>query len=137
MKFYIRLKDGEPYEHPITEGNFAQAFPNVDTLNLPPEFAEFERVEQPSLGVYEIYEGVVYEFHNGVVKDVHSVRPMNYTERLDKQNQIKTLWETSGFSSWVFNEKTCSFDPPISYPDDGNIYIWKEESLGWVLLDSN
>jgi hypothetical protein len=81
MNLYIQIRDGQPYEHPIMEDNFVIAFPNVDLNNLPPEFAKFERVEQPVLSKYEVYEGVSYEWFNDIVKDVHSVRSMTDEEK--------------------------------------------------------
>ena len=57
MKLYIRIKDGQTFEHPIFEDNFREAFPDVDVNNLPDEFAHFERVAPPTRGVYEVYEG--------------------------------------------------------------------------------
>lgn len=81
MNLYIQIRDGQPYEHPIMEDNFVAAFPNVDLVNLPPEFARFERVPQPVWGEYEVYEGARYEWVDGVVKDVHVVRPMTEQER--------------------------------------------------------
>lgn len=36
------------------------------------------------------------------------------------------------FPSWVLNESTCLWDPPIPYPSDGQLYTWDEESLCWV-----
>lgn len=36
------------------------------------------------------------------------------------------------FDSWVLNEDTCLWEPPIPYPNDGAVYQW-DESLGdWV-----
>ena len=37
----------------------------------------------------------------------------------------------SPFPSWVFNETTCNFDPPIPKPSDGNEYWWNEENQSW------
>ena len=38
------------------------------------------------------------------------------------------------FNSWILNEDTCCWDPPVSYPNDGNQYYWDEENLNWVAL---
>jgi hypothetical protein len=72
MELFICIKDGQPFEHPIFGDNFCQAFPNVDTNNLPPEFARFERIERPTLGIYEIMvlDQPTYELVDGVCKDV-------------------------------------------------------------------
>jgi hypothetical protein len=34
--------------------------------------------------------------------------------------------------SWTLNEDTCQRDCPSSYPLDGAIYNWDEESLQWI-----
>lgn len=39
------------------------------------------------------------------------------------------------FDSWVLNTETCSWDAPIKCPDDGNQYLWNEETQSWNLLD--
>ena len=36
------------------------------------------------------------------------------------------------YASWVLNEDTCLWEPPVPYPDDGNNYIWDEETTSWV-----
>lgn len=36
------------------------------------------------------------------------------------------------FPSWVINEDTCLWDPPIPYPEGGGGYEWSEDSLSWV-----
>lgn len=132
MELFIQIKDGKPFEHPILGGNFRQAFPHIDPNNLPPEFAQFERIEPPSIGIYEIYEGVTYEKHGDFYKDVHHVRGMTQDEVLAKQNQAKAEWSENGFVSWLFDENTCSFVPPIPRPMDGKIYRWDEPTVSWV-----
>jgi len=132
MELFIRIKDGQPFEHPIFGNNFRQAFPNVDIENLPPEFARFIRVPVPEIGPYEIYEGVIYVLADGVCKDVHQVSQMTVEQIAEKQNSIKNTWNASGLFSWIFNENTCSFSPPIPYPEDGNHYRWDEPTTSWV-----
>lgn len=135
MELYIRIKNGRPFEHPIFGDNFRQAFPDVDTNNLPPLFARFTRVEHPIVGVYEVYEGVTYEWDGGIVKDVHHVRPMTEQEKAAKQQAVKDNWAANGFASWTFNEATCAFVPPIPYPQDGKRYRWDEPTTSWVLME--
>lgn len=80
MELYIRLADGQPVDHPILGDNFRQAFPDIDTSNLPAEFAQFERI-QPTPGKYEVTVGNTYQFVGSVVKDVWEYRPMTDEER--------------------------------------------------------
>ena len=35
------------------------------------------------------------------------------------------------FESWVLNEETCIWDPPIPYPTDNKSYRWDEQTLSW------
>jgi hypothetical protein len=51
MNLYIQIKDGQPFEHPIFEDNFIEAFPNVDINNLPLEFAKFRRIPIEECGL--------------------------------------------------------------------------------------
>jgi hypothetical protein len=36
------------------------------------------------------------------------------------------------YPSWVLNEETCLWEPPIPYPRDGFMYTWDEETTSWV-----
>lgn len=36
------------------------------------------------------------------------------------------------YNSWLLNEETCNWYPPVVYPDDGAAYSWNEETLSWV-----
>jgi hypothetical protein len=132
MELFIKIVDGQPFEHPILGHNLRQAFPNIDTDNLPEAFAQFVRIEPPVIGVYEVYEGVTYEWSDGVVTDVHHLRPMTDDEKSAKQDAVKSNWAVNGYDSWTFNEQTCSFDPPVPYPNDGKSYKWSEATLSWV-----
>lgn len=35
------------------------------------------------------------------------------------------------YSSWLLNEETCYWEPPVPYPNDGQQYHWVEETLTW------
>jgi hypothetical protein len=36
------------------------------------------------------------------------------------------------YPSWTLNEITCSWEPPVAYPNDGKDYAWKESTTSWV-----
>lgn len=110
MELFIRIQNGQPFEHPILGANFRQAFSDVDVNNLPPEFARFERIAPPSIGIYEIYEGVTYEWVNAIVKDVHSVRSMTDEEKTAKIAAAKLLPHPE---TWVFDEDACMWVPSV------------------------
>lgn len=134
MELFIRIVDGQPFEHPIFGDNFREAFPDVDTNNLPPQFARFVRVQPPIIGIYQKNQTVSYQLVDGVCTDVYSCEDMTAEDIFEKQQIVKDAWAINGFASWVFNETTCSFDPPIPHPNDGKFYNWDEPTTSWVLL---
>jgi len=132
MELYIQIKNEQPFEHPILGDNFRQAFPDIDTNNLPATFAKFTRLTEPVFGIYEVYAGCTYEWEGDQITDVHHVRAMTAAEKTVRQDEVKANWAERGFASWVFNESTCFFDPPTPHPSDDKKYNWDEETLAWV-----
>jgi hypothetical protein len=39
------------------------------------------------------------------------------------------------FNSWILNETTCLWNPPVDKPNDDNMYKWNEEILNWELIN--
>ena len=37
------------------------------------------------------------------------------------------------YPSWIFNEDTCEWEPPVPRPSDDKFYIWDEASVSWIL----
>lgn len=37
------------------------------------------------------------------------------------------------YPSWVLNEDSCLWGPPMPMPDDGQVYDWDEDLVGWVV----
>jgi hypothetical protein len=96
LELYIQIRDGQPFEHPISADNFRSAFPGVDTENLPDTFAKFVRVAPPEI---DAYDGVTYQWVDGVVKDVYNVRPMTDEERTAKTLQLEAAKNSTVLSS--------------------------------------
>lgn len=135
MELFIRIKNGQPFEHPIFGDNFREAFPDVDVNNLPPEFARFERTPPPVWGPYEKNQRVRYERgSDGVYRDVWHCDRMTAEEIKAKQDEVKAQWAASADApkSWVFDEEMCCFMAPVPYPTTGKPYRWDESSLSWV-----
>jgi len=40
----------------------------------------------------------------------------------------------SPFPSWVLNQTTCLWKPPVAMPDDGQLYTWNETEQRWDLV---
>ena len=89
MKLYIQIRNGQPFEHPIVEDNFREAFPHIDLNNLPPEFAEFRRLPQPIAGPYEGEVLSSYEWDGSVVTDAWIVERLP-EEEIARRRQALT-----------------------------------------------
>lgn len=37
------------------------------------------------------------------------------------------------YPSWILNEDTCLWDPPVPRPADSDMYMWDEATGTWVL----
>ena len=35
------------------------------------------------------------------------------------------------FASWILEESSCLWNPPVPYPNDGNKYEWDEQATNW------
>ena len=134
MNLYIQLKDGVLVNHPILESNLRAALPDVNLSEPNCGFIPFERIAQPKPKTYEVIEGTTYVIENGVAKDRWEIRAMTNEEIALKQEATQNEWEKTGFKSWVFDSDTCSYTPPIPYPEDGGNYRWNEQNLGWERL---
>ena len=134
MELYIRIADGQPVDHPILGENFRQAFPQIDTNNLPADFARFVRVDRPlAQSIYQ-YVGTepTYQWVDGVVQDVWEVRDMTAEEKAER---IALAMARQPFPSWIFDEATCLWSPPVPLPEDASIekgYYWDEPTLSWI-----
>lgn len=91
MRLFIRLDNGVPFEHPIIENNFRQAYPDIDLDNLPSEFIEFKRKPPPALGIYEKNLSVTYEIIDGYCTDVFSWDQMTEIEKLEVDQRIAEI----------------------------------------------
>jgi hypothetical protein len=40
------------------------------------------------------------------------------------------------YPSWILNEDTCLWDPPIPYPEDG-MHTWNEETQSWDPVEAD
>ena len=38
------------------------------------------------------------------------------------------------FASWILNEDTCLWEPPVAMPKEGGPYVWDETAGAWVAI---
>ena len=39
------------------------------------------------------------------------------------------------YPSWVLNETTCLWEPPVAYPSDDKNYEWNEDTTSWIEVE--
>ena len=40
-------------------------------------------------------------------------------------------------ASWVLNEDSCLWEPPVPMPEDGKSYRWDEDTTTWIEVTDN
>jgi len=64
--------------------------------------------------------------YNGTIRKNFAGIGFSYDEKRDAFIPPKL------FPSWILNEETCQWEPPIPYPSDGGTYIWDEAKQSWI-----
>jgi hypothetical protein len=102
-------------------------------------------VEQENIGIdflknlhgWENWKQTSYNTHGGIhsnggtpFRKNHAGIGYTYDEGRD------AFIPSKPYNSWILNESTCNWNAPIVYPNDGQLYIWNEETLNWILQTS-
>jgi hypothetical protein len=40
------------------------------------------------------------------------------------------------YASWLLNNETAQWEPPVPMPDDDNKYQWNEDNIAWEIVDT-
>ena len=51
----------------------------------------------------------------------------------DRQNDV--FYAPQPYGSWTLNQATWLWEPPVSYPDDGQRYFWDEPTVSWKVVE--
>ena len=122
---YIKVENGVPVSHPAFADNIMQALGRVPS-DWEPFDRPFDRNIVPELGLYQTHTHK-YVKENGRWKDVWGIRHMTPEE---KAEAIRVFKESKQYPSWIFDEPTCSWLPPVPRPTNG-VWEWDESSLSW------
>ena len=134
MNLFIETENGATKNHPAFEDNLIQAFGSV-----PEHWEAFIRVERPVPTLYQILESEepTYAKVDGFWTDIWSLRDMTAEEITSKQQAVKDKWATKpqfeNWSTWVFDEATCTMVSPIPRPDlvEGKDVRWCGADANW------
>jgi hypothetical protein len=129
---FIQIRNGGPFEHPVTESNLRLFYPDFDDNNPPEGFVRFIRNPEPSIGPFQTLVGAYYEKVDGVWQDVYHIRDLTPVEKAQKITSIKKEFPFS--DTWTLDENTLKWEPPVKYPEDGNKYYWDNVIRNWLRL---
>ena len=63
--------------------------------------------------------------YNGNIRKNYAGIGMSYDEGRD------AFIAPQPYASWILDEETCRWEPPVPYPTDGIVYNWDEETTDW------
>ena len=86
-------------------------------------------------GTNDIWKKTSYNTRGGVHKTGGTPFRKNFAGIGFKYDQTRDAFiPPRPYASWVLNETTCLWDPPVVKPDDGQRYTWNEENQTWDLV---
>jgi hypothetical protein len=86
---------------------------------------------------YNTRNGVHYEPNSNIPRaDQSKALRKNYAGIGYTYDETKDAFiPPKPFNSWILNENTCNWNPPIAMPIDENSYFWNEETLSWDIVE--
>jgi hypothetical protein len=74
-----------------------------------------------------------YNTHSGVHSDGGVAFRGNYAGvGFEYREDLDAFVAPKPFESWVFDEETFGWNPPVVMPNDGALYDWNEDAGAWV-----
>jgi hypothetical protein len=132
MKLYIEVENGATKNHPAVEENLLESFGGI-----PSNWEPFVRAPKPEVYLKKTTSDTP-EYHkvDGVWTDVWVLVDVSPEEKAEAIRQKHLVWASlpnaSNFTSWVFNETTGEFDPPVPRPTNTDInYRWCGAENNW------
>lgn len=123
MGHYAKVLDGKVVQVIVAEADFFDTF--VDSS--PGDWIQTS---------YNTRGGVYYEPNSNTPHaDQSKALRKNYAGIGSTYDRIKDAFiPPKPYSSWLLNEETCLWEPPIPYPNDGYAYDWHDDTQTWELL---
>lgn len=85
---------------------------------------------------YNTIGGIHYQLDNTPSEDQTKAFRKNYAGigyYYDEQRDA--FIPPKPYPSWILNEFSCLWKSPIPYPNDGNMYMWNEDTQTWNLIN--
>ena len=85
-------------------------------------------------GTNDVWKQTSYNTRGGVHSLSGTPFRKNYAGVGFKYDQTRDAFiPPKSYNSWVLNEETCLWEAPVIKPDDGQRYLWNEETKQWDL----
>lgn len=120
----------------INENNFVT---NVIVISNDDE-KNAEKFISEELGLDGVWIKTSYNTRRGIHYDPNTNQPSEDQSKAFRKNygtigyyfdkQKDAFIPPKPFESWILNEETCWWEPPIPRPEEG-IWIWNEEIQNW------
>lgn len=131
---YIKTDSNNVIGHPVTLENLILVYPDFKEKSNNYGYVPFVKANTipatPSIQPYLKVEST-YRLKGGKCFETFLISEMTDEE---KQKKIQSLLLRKPHDSWILNEITCIFEPPIPYPNDENKYEWDEAAGTWVII---
>lgn len=126
MNLYIKVENNSPVNYAMTLENILMIHSdfNIETNNY--GFVKYQQHPAPQTDEpYLVIEQVLEIIENECVEK-YRVRSMTSQEKTDKINSMQAV---KPYASWILDEETCRWKPPIAMPDGK--YRWNETTTSW------
>jgi len=111
--------------------HFAQTDENNIVINV--IVAEQDFIDSGAVGDPASWIQTSYNTQAGVHKTGGSPLRKNYAGIGYTYDTVRDAFiPPKAFDSWVLNEDTCHYEPPVQMPSDGKMYSWDEATTSWV-----
>ena len=83
-------------------------------------------------GTHDVWKQTSYNTRGGIHGLGGTPFRKNYAGIGFKYDQTRDAFiPPKSYNSWVLNEETCLWEAPVIKPDDGQRYLWNEETKQW------
>ena len=101
---------------------------------LPPDVIDNTVYWEGYYGKGKLCKRTSFNTHGGVHQNGGTPFRKNYAGVGFTYDPVRdAFYAPQPFESWTLNEDSCSWESPVAIPDDGNSYLWDEETQNWIL----
>jgi hypothetical protein len=123
MAHYAKVRDGVVVQVVVAEASFFETF--VDSS--PGEWIQTS---------YNTRGGVHYNQSGEPSADQSKALRKNYAAiGFTYDTQRDAFIPPSPYPSWILDEQSCLWNPPVPFPKCEGVPIWDENSKQWILID--